>query len=325
MVADSNPAVYPPVLCLMGPTASGKTALALALAQRLPVEIISVDSALVYREMDIGTAKPDLATRHLIPHRLVDILDPAEAYSAGRFRVDALREIAQIHRMGRIPLLVGGTMLYFRALAEGLSQLPPADPAVRARLAVELAEQGSTALHARLTRVDPIAAERIHPHDPQRVQRALEVYEITGQSLTELCALPRDESLPWRMIKLIVAPADRHWLHTRIEQRWRQMLEQGFISEVERLRARGDLDLDKPSMRAVGYRQVWLYLTGGLDYALMTERALIATRQLAKRQMTWLRTEQDAEWLESADLDLLAKSLNRLRVKGFFRKGADGL
>lgn len=309
----------------MGPTASGKTALALALAQYLPVEIVSVDSALIYREMDIGTAKPDWATRQLIPHRLVDILDPAEAYSAGQFRADALREIVQIHRMGRVPLLVGGTMLYFRALTQGLSQLPSADPAVRARLALELTEQGNAALHARLAGVDPIAAERIHPHDPQRVQRALEVYEITGQSLTELCALPRDESLPWPMIKLIVAPADRPWLHKRIEQRWRDMLEQGFIDEVARLRSRGDLDLDKPSMRAVGYRQVWQYLAGDLDYAALNERALIATRQLAKRQMTWLRAESDAQWLESADPDLLEKSLNRLRAQGFFLKGADGL
>lgn len=309
----------------MGPTASGKTALALALAQRLPVEIISVDSALVYREMDIGTAKPDLATRQLVPHRLVDILDPTEAYSAGQFRVDALREIDQIRKIGRIPLLVGGTMLYFRALAQGLSSLPSADLTVRARLTAELIEQGSAALHARLAQIDPVAAQRIHPHDPQRIQRALEVYEITGQSLTELCARPRDESLPWPMMKLIVAPSDRHWLHTRIGQRWDDMLEKGFIAEVEQLRARGDLDLDKPSMRAVGYRQVWQYLAGGLDYASMTERALIATRQLAKRQMTWLRTEPDAEWLESTDPDLLKQSLNRLRAKGFFLKGVDGL
>ena len=320
-----NPSPYPPVVCLMGPTASGKTALALALAQSLPVEIISVDSALIYREMDIGTAKPDLATRRLIPHRLVDILDPAQAYSAGQFRADALREIVQIHRMGRVPLLVGGTMLYFRALTQGLSRLPSADPAVRARLALALTEQGNTALHARLARVDPIAAGRIHPHDPQRVQRALEVYEITGQSLTELCALPRDESLPWPIIKLIVAPAERSWLHKRIEQRWRDMLEQGFIDEVARLRSRGDLDLDKPSMRAVGYRQVWQYLAGDLDYVAMNERAVIATRQLAKRQMTWLRAEPDTQWLESTDPDLLEKTLNRLRAQGFFLKGTDGL
>lgn len=307
----------PPVLCLMGPTASGKTALAVELVRRLPLEVISVDSALVYREMDIGTAKPDLETRRVVPHRLVDILDPAETYSAGRFQNDARREIGEIEMAGRIPLLVGGTMLYFRALERGLTELPPADPAVRARLTAELAERGSEALHARLTRLDPVAAERIHPRDPQRIRRALEVCEIAGRSLTELHALSRNESLPFRMVKLIVAPADRQVLHARIEQRFRAMVGQGFIAEVERLRARGDLDLDKPSMRAVGYRQVWRYLDGGLDHAGMIEKGIAATRQLAKRQLTWLRAESAANWLDGTEHRLLDRAIARLCESGF--------
>lgn len=308
----------PAVVCLMGPTAAGKTGLAVELARRLPFEIISVDSALVYREMDLGTAKPDLATRRLIPHRLIDILDPVEAYSAGRFRGDALREIAAVQAAGRIPLLVGGTLLYFRALERGLAELPLADPTVRARLAAELAACGSPSLHARLARLDPVAAGRIHPRDPQRIQRALEVCELSGRSLTELCAAARTESLPFATIKLIVGLADRRRLHERIAQRFYAMLEQGFVAEVERLRARGDLDLNKSSMRAVGYRQVWTYLEGGLDYAAMVERGIVATRQLAKRQLTWLRAEADALWLDGADARLLDRTIARLRENGFF-------
>lgn len=312
------PDTRPPVLCLMGPTAAGKTALAVDLVQRLPFAIVSVDSALVYREMDIGTAKPDLATRRLAPHRLVDILDPAEAYSAGRFRVDALREIAAIQATGHVPLLVGGTMLYFRALERGLAKLPSADPTFRARLAAELAEQGTPALHARLARLDPAAAARIHPHDPQRIQRALEVYELTGRPLTELCAQSRNESLPFRAIKLIVAPADREVLHERIERRFKMMLEQGFVAEVERLRARGDLDPNLPSMRAVGYRQVWAYLDGALDHAAMVERGIVATRQFAKRQLTWLRAESQAVWLDGNGSRLLDQAIAHLREQGVF-------
>jgi len=308
----------PPVLFLMGPTASGKTALAVELVQRLPFEIVSVDSALVYREMDIGTAKPDAEIRRLAPHRLVDILDPAEAYSAGRFRSDARREIAAIQAAGHVPLLVGGTMLYFRALERGLAELPSADPAVRARLAAELAERGGAALHARLARLDPAAAARIHPRDPQRVQRALEVFELTGRPLTELCADRRDELLPFRIVRLIVAPADRRVLHQRIEQRFGAMLEQGFVAEVERLRARGDLDPDKPSMRAVGYRQVWAYLDGRLDRAAMVERGIAATRQFAKRQLTWLRAEADAAWLDSGSRQLLDRVIADVREHRFF-------
>ena len=307
-----------PVLFLMGPTASGKTALAVELVRRFPFEIVSVDSVLVYREMDIGTAKPDLETRRIAPHRLVDILDPAEAYSAGQFRTDARREIAAIQAAGHVPLLVGGTMLYFRALEWGLAELPSANPALRARLAAELAEQGSAVLHARLARLDPAAAARIHPHDPQRIQRALEVYELTGRPLTELCAHPRDESLPFRIVKWSVALADRRVLHERIEHRFWTMLEQGFVAEVERLRARGDLDVDKPAMRAVGYRQVWAYLDGRLDYAAMVERGIVATRQFAKRQLTWLRAESGAAWLDSSENHRLDQAIARLREQGFF-------
>jgi tRNA dimethylallyltransferase len=308
----------PPVLFLMGPTASGKTALAVELVQRLPFEIVSVDSALVYRGMDIGAAKPDAETLRIAPHRLIDILDPAEAYSAGQFRSDALREIADIQTAGRFPLLVGGTMLYFRALERGLAELPSADPAMRARLAVEIAEQGSAALHRRLAQIDHIAAARIHPHDAQRIQRALEVYELTGQSLTELCGGSHNELLPFRIIKQIVAPADRRVLHERIEQRFRAMLEQGFVAEVERLRARGDLDLNQPAMRAVGYRQVWEYLEGAVDYPAMVERGIAATRQFAKRQLTWLRSESGAFWLDSAAPDVLERLTAHLREAGFF-------
>lgn len=314
IVADTRPLV----LFLMGPTASGKTALAVELVRRWPFEIVSVDSALVYREMDIGTAKPDRDIQRLAPHRLVDILDPAEAYSAGRFRADALREIAAIQAAGRIPLLVGGAMLYFRTLGQGLAELPSADSAIRARLLTELAEQGSAALHARLAAVDPTAAARIHPHDPQRIQRALEVYELTGRPLTELCARSRDECLPFRIFKLILAPADRQMLHQRIEQRFLAMLEQGFVAEVERLRARGDLNLNKPSMRAVGYRQVWEYLDGLLDYPALINRGISVTRQLAKRQLTWLRAEAEAIWLDSTAQRLLDQVVDGLRTGGFF-------
>ncbi|MDQ5908008.1 MAG: tRNA dimethylallyltransferase [Pseudomonadota bacterium] len=302
----------------MGPTASGKTALAVELAQRWPFEIISVDSALVYRGMNIGTAKPDAETQRIAPHRLIDILDPAEAYSAGQFRSDALREIAEIQAAGGWPLLVGGTMLYFRALERGLAELPSADSTVRARLAAAIAEQGSAALHDRLAQIDPTAAARIHPHDTQRIQRALEVYELTGQSLTELCHHSHNELLPFRMIKQIVAPADRSLLHERIEQRFRAMLEQGFIAEVEHLRARGDLDLNKPAMRAVGYRQAWEYLEGMLDYPAMVERGIVTTRQFAKRQLTWLRAESGAFWLDSAAPGLLDRLIVGLRETGFF-------
>ncbi len=315
----------PPVLFLMGPTASGKTALAVELALRLPFEIISVDSAQVYRGMDIGAAKPDRATLRLAPHRLIDIRDPAETYSAGEFRTDALREIAAIQAAGRIPLLAGGTLLYFRALERGLAELPSADPALRARLAAEFAERGSAPLHARLARLDPAAATRIHPHDRQRIQRALEVHELTGRSLTELCARPRNEILSFRIIKLIVAPAERRILHERIERRFHTMLEQGFVAEVERLKARGDLGLDLPALRAVGYRQVWAYLEGRLDEATMIEQGVAATRQFAKRQLTGLRAEQEASWLTGQGGEPWDAAVAELRARGFFSGTPDRL
>lgn len=291
----------PPVICLMGPTAAGKTDLALHIARRLPVEIISVDSALVYRGMDIGTAKPEPHVLAEIRHHLVDVLEPTEAYSAAQFRADALAAIASILDRGRMPLLVGGTMLYFRALEHGLSELPPADPEIRARLEDEAQTQGWAALHARLAQVDPEAAHRIHENDPQRIQRALEVYEVTGQPLSSLQQRAGGEPFPYPLAKWIVAPKDRAWLHARIERRFRQMLDQGLIEEVAALRARGDLDLSMPSMRAVGYRQVWKYLDGRYDYDTMIERGIVATRQLAKRQFTWLRSEVGAEWFASEE------------------------
>jgi tRNA dimethylallyltransferase len=306
-----------PVVCIMGPTASGKTRLAVELVRRFPFEIVSVDSALIYRGMDIGTAKPDAATLAVAPHRLIDFLDPAEAYSAARFRNDCLREMEQIDAGGRLPLLVGGTMLYFRALQHGLSPLPGADPAVRARLEAQQREHGLERLHAWLAEVDPEAARRIHPNDPQRIQRALEVYEVTGRPLSAHFADTVPQRRPLRLLKLAVAPRDRGVLHARIEQRFGQMLEQGFVAEVERLFARGDLGPHLPAIRAVGYRQVWQYLVGESTHAQMRARAVVATRQYAKRQLTWLRGEQDVIWLDADSprlFDEVCELLNRHKV-----------
>jgi tRNA dimethylallyltransferase len=297
----------PSVLFMMGPTATGKTQLAVELVKRFPFEIISVDSALVYRGMDIGTAKPDAETRRRAPHWLVDIVDPIEAYSAARFHDDALQAINQIHRQGRIPLLVGGSMLYFRVLQQGLANLPAPDPELRSRLEAERAACGLAALYARLAVVDPAAAARIHPHDPQRIQRALEVYELTGCPITELYAQRQDEIKAFRAVKLAIVPADRAVLHRRIERRFQRMLDEGFIAEVEKLRDRGDLNLDRPSMRAVGYRQAWEYLDGLMNYTEMVQRAVIATRQFAKRQFTWLRSEEDVLWFNVLDSDPLGR------------------
>ncbi|HPE61646.1 MAG TPA: tRNA (adenosine(37)-N6)-dimethylallyltransferase MiaA [Thiolinea sp.] len=286
---DANPkAVF-----LMGPTASGKTSLAVALCQRLPLEIISVDSALVYRDMAIGNAKPDAETLARAPHRLIDFLDPSEAYSAADFRTDALREMQAIQAQGRIPLLVGGTMLYFRALEYGLSELPPANPAIRQQLAQEAAEQGWPALHQRLQQIDPVAAARIHPNDPQRLQRALEVWAISGKTLTHLQQAQQQTACPHALLKIGLLPRDRAWLHQRIASRFETMLQQGLLEEVRGLYERGDLDGDLPAVRSVGYRQVWAYLDGKIDYNKMCNRAIVATRQLAKRQLTWLRSEQE--------------------------------
>ena len=296
----------------MGPTASGKTDLAVELVRRLPCSIISVDSALVYREMDIGTAKPGPELLAEAPHRLIDILDPAESYSASRFRSDALREMEAIRASGRIPLLVGGTMLYFRALAAGLSDLPAADPAVRARLEAELADGGLAALHARLARVDPESGRRIHPNDPQRIQRALEVWELTGRPLSALWAEHAATKPGMEAVLIALAPARRAVLHERIERRFHAMLAAGFVDEVERLRRRGDLHPGLPSMRSVGYRQVWSYLEGQIGHGEMVERGIAATRQLAKRQITWLRGWPGVNWVDSLGSNPLDEVLKNL-------------
>lgn len=300
----------PPAVCLMGPTASGKTELAVDLVERLPLDIISVDSVMVYRGMDIGSAKPDPEILVRAPHRLIDIRDPAKAYSAAQFRKDALREMAAISAAGRIPLLVGGTMLYFRALLSGLSTLPSANAEIRTRLEAEAEVAGWENLHRRLAKVDMVAAARIHPNDPQRIQRALEVYELTGIPLSQLQRQQQvDQPLPYRIIKLAVAPADRSVLHQRIAARFEQMLRSGLIEEVEGLRGRGDLHLDLPALRAVGYRQVWEFLEGDINHTEMVERGIIATRQLAKRQFTWLRAERTLTLLDSLDGRLQDKAL----------------
>ncbi|MEO5573299.1 MAG: tRNA (adenosine(37)-N6)-dimethylallyltransferase MiaA [Gammaproteobacteria bacterium] len=286
---------------LMGPTASGKSDLAVALSRSLPCEIISVDSAMVYRGMDIGTAKPSRELRERIPHRLIDIRDPAEAYSAAQFRLDALREMAEIRQRGRIPLLVGGTMLYFRALQRGLSHMPGADAAVRAQLEAQAQTSGWPALHARLARIDPVAAQRIHPNDPQRIQRALEVYEVSGVTVTELYARKTAEAWDNTVLKLIIAPSDRTVMHAIIADRFHAMVQIGLLDEVRALFHRGDLHAQTPALRAVGYRQVWSYLEGKTDCEQMVKSAIIATRQLAKRQFTWLRSEPDAVWFDSLD------------------------
>jgi tRNA dimethylallyltransferase len=289
------------VICLMGPTASGKTALAVELVKHFPFEIVSVDSAMVYRGMDIGTAKPGAEILAIAPHRLLDIRDPSEAYSAGQFRTDALREIADIISHDRIPLLVGGTMLYFHVLQHGLAQLPQANQEIRQQISDEAEKYSWQVLHERLQKIDPVSAQRIHPNDPQRLQRALEIYELTGKTPTELHEENIASALPYRFINIAIAPDDRAELHKKIEQRFDQMLQQGFIDEVKKLLQRGDLHPDLPALRAVGYRQAWDYLAGNLTYDQMRERAIIATRQLAKRQLTWLRSWENLHWLASTE------------------------
>lgn len=284
----------PLAIFLMGPTASGKTALACELADRFPLGLVSVDSALVYRGLDIGAAKPDAATLARYPHALIDIRDPAQPYSAAEFRVDALAAMQRIGARGRVPLLVGGTGLYFRALQQGLSDLPEADPATRARLAAEARQLGWPAMHARLASLDPLAAARIGCNDVQRLQRALEVIELTGRPLSELQRGGAAAIFPWRVLKLALLPADRQVLHERIARRFDAMLAEGFLDEVRALRARGDLHADLPAIRAVGYRQAWEHLDGLADVATFRERAIFATRQLAKRQITWLRSDVGA-------------------------------
>ena len=292
---------------LMGPTASGKTGIAVELVQRLPLEIISVDSALVYRGMDIGTAKPDAETLRLAPHRLLDIRDPTEPYSAAMFRHDALRQMQEVVAAGKVPLLAGGTMLYFRALEQGLSDLPSADPELRALLAAQARQHGWPAMHERLAGIDPTAARRIHPNDPQRIQRALEVYELTGIPLTELCQPAREASSEYHFLKVALAPQDRAVLHERIARRFDAMLKQGFLEEVRGLRERDDLHAELPAMRAVGYRQAWDYLDGKLTAGEWVDRAVIATRQYAKRQLTWLRSEENVHWVDPDEDHVLRK------------------
>lgn len=299
----------PPAIFLMGPTASGKTDLAMKLCEQLPCEIISVDSALVYRGMDIGSAKPTAEELARAPHRLIDIRDPAQSYSAAEFREDALVEMAEIASRGKTPLLVGGTMLYFKALLDGLAQMPSADAGVRAGIEREAAEHGWPYIHQQLTAVDPQSAARIHPNHSQRLERALEVYRVTGVTMTELHARQSDApDLPYNITQLAIAPVDRAVLHRRIAKRFQQMLEQGLLDEVRALRARGDLTLDTPSMRAVGYRQAWQHLEGDLTLQEFVERGVIATRQLAKRQFTWLRGWQQLRWIHTDEQGLLVAS-----------------
>ncbi|KKO00049.1 hypothetical protein LCGC14_0131600 [marine sediment metagenome] len=308
----------------MGPTASGKTELAMHLYDHFPCELVSVDSVLVYRGMDVGSAKPDAQTLERYPHHLIDILDPAEAYSAARFREDVTPLLADITARGRIPLLVGGTMLYFKALAGGLAQMPSADTEVRARIEMMAQAAGWESVHAELARVDPVAAERIHPNDPQRIQRAYEVFLLTGITLTQMHARQSAEKgvggpseagvLPYTMRYLAVAPQDRTVLHERIAERFVLMMKQGLVPEVEALRNRGDLNSAMPSIRAVGYRQVWDYLDGKLDESEMVQRGIIATRQLAKRQFTWLRGwHAEIEWLDSLDPKRFEQALKALQ------------
>jgi len=302
-----------PVIFLMGPTASGKTDLAVELVRRFPCDIISVDSAMIYRGMDIGTAKPGPALLQVAPHRLIDILDPTESYSAAQFCRDARSEIAAVRSAGRIPLLVGGTMLYFRALQQGLSSLPSADHAVRVRLEEEAQTRGWAALHERLAKIDPAAAARIHPNDPQRIQRALEVYELSGRPMSDL--LGQGEA-PWRgpLIKLALIPVDRELLRQRISARFHSMLEQGLVNEVQSLRTRGDLARERPAIRCVGYRQVWEYLEGELPYEAMINKAIIATGQLAKRQITWLKKEKEARWFDVSDEKLYSRAITYIKT-----------
>lgn len=283
----------------MGPTASGKTGLAVEFVKRLGCSIVSVDSVMIYRGMDIGTAKPGPEILSIAPHRLIDILDPAEKYSAARFRDDALAAMREISASGRVPLLTGGTMLYFDVLQHGISPLPGADPEIRAALDTRATVEGWPTLHAELARLDPEAAARIKPNDRQRIQRALEVCYISKHTLSELQRTGAVETGEYRYLKLALAPAQRQGLHEAIERRFNTMMEQGFLAEVQRLRARGDLDVSMPSMRAVGYRQLWEYLQGACSLEEAVRRGIVATRRYAKRQLTWLRAEPDVHWFDS--------------------------
>ena len=299
----------PLALFLMGPTASGKTDLAIRLRQKYPVDIISVDSALIYKGMDIGTAKPTAQELAQAPHELIDILDPRESYSAADFRRDALNEMNAIVARGRIPLLVGGTMLYYKALLEGLSPLPAADPKIRQQIEQEALTKGWSLLHDELRMIDPVSAERIHPNDPQRLSRALEVYRISGKTLTELTET-KGEAIPFRVKQFAIAPKERAELHRRIELRFEKMVEAGFEDEVKALYSRKDLHPDLPSIRCVGYRQMWDYLDGNCSLDEAVFRGICATRQLAKRQITWLRSWDDLTWLDSENIEHALETLS---------------
>ncbi len=301
----------PPAVFLMGPTASGKTALAVALAERFPLEIISVDSALVYRGLDVGSAKPDAATLARAPHHLIDVRDPAETYSVAAFRDDALRLMADIAARGRVPFLVGGTMLYFRALLQGLDDLPRADAALRRTLEAAAAARGWPALHADLAAVDPLTAARLAPNDAQRIGRALEIFHLSGRPMSALLARA-ERVLPYRALQLALVPSDRAELHRRIAARFDAMLDAGLLDEVRRLRADPRLTADRPAMRAVGYRQAWAFLDGLIGIDALRERGIAATRQLAKRQLTWLRSWPDATVLDCLAADLEAQAAARV-------------
>jgi tRNA dimethylallyltransferase len=305
----------PLAVAIMGPTASGKTAAALDIAQHIPSEIISVDSALVYRGMNIGTAKPTADELDAVPHHLIDILDPKDAYSVRQFRDDATRLVAEIHERGKLPLLVGGTMLYFKGLRDGLDDLPQADPALRAQIDMEIARHGITALHARLKTLDPITAERLKPADTQRIQRAMEIILLTGQPMSSLLAKADTPELPFELLPLALEPSDRSVLHERIAARFDKMLatKPSLIDEVEALRARGDLHLGLPSMRCVGYRQAWEYLDGQITRDELRDKGIAATRQLAKRQLTWLRGMEDRVIIDCLAPDANAHVLAAVR------------
>jgi tRNA dimethylallyltransferase len=306
----------PPAILLMGPTAAGKTDMAIALHERLGLELISVDSAMVYRGMDIGSAKPAAEELARAPHRLIDIRDPAEPYSASDFREDALGEMRQISAAGRIPLLVGGTIMYLKRLLEGVADLPAADPLVRAQLERERHRHGLAALHEELARVDPVSAARIHPRDPQRLLRALEVQRVSGRTLTELWQAQHRETFPWRTLSIGIAPFDRSVLHSRIAERFEAMLDAGLVDEVAALKARGDLHPDLPSMKSVGYRQAWTYLEGGCDLDTLRHRGVVATRQLAKRQLTWMRGWEGLHWVDSLGVDPVRRVVKLVRQFG---------
>ncbi|OHV09965.1 tRNA (adenosine(37)-N6)-dimethylallyltransferase MiaA [Kushneria phosphatilytica] len=316
MVQPGFGETLPTAILLMGPTASGKTDLAIELCERLGCELISVDSAMVYRGMDIGTAKPSAEEQARAPHRLIDIRDPAEPYSAVEFRNDALAHINEIAARGRIPLLAGGTMLYFRVLTRGVAEMPAAQPEIRQALADLQAERGSAGLHAELARVDPESAARLHPNDPQRLLRALEVFRATGRPMGEHWRAQVPPALPFRPLNIGLVPGDRRVLHERIARRFDSMLAAGFVDEVQALRARGDLHAELPSIRSVGYRQFWQGLDQGLGLDAMREQGIVATRQLAKRQMTWLRGWPECYTIDALSSDILTQALKIVRDNG---------